>query len=402
MFPAESLTGRMNTIHHGFQSRRILPGDTALSRLIVPVMLPVVTLFLTGSATAQVTLTETPSLEKDYALDIRILTLPSASARVRAQDWSRVFDELNISVTIASDNGREKTGIHLVSSRTSETLKAVGIMDRTGNLQFENRKFRLTDDRTIANYFNDLKKHGPGGPVRTRSTWGLSDDQFKQLLGQLAAPCGQSIQATSAVDVANALELQLPDEFLITWSEAAQHLANAVHKKPRTLRFDRLSTGTALAVGLAQFGLGFRPLAHPDGGILLEADAGSEGSNLWPTGWKNTGPMNQAAPKAFKAIAVDLEDVEVDSLIATIAEKIDVPYYYAQQALEAAGVDVESATYSRKPGRLSPLRLLKLVGSRNRMSLELRTDEAGSIFLWCTTPQEHADWKKRFGHFRPQ
>jgi len=334
-----------------------------------------------------------------FRLDIRILISPTARARVTAQEWSRLFQRFGRAATIVSDTGREIPGVRIVEGSGKSQVKIVGLMDRSGAVVFRDRRFRLTDDRELQKYLENLAAHGPEGPVRLRPTWGLSDEQFQEVLRRLAVPVTQEVQLRSAIEAVESLNL--PDDFRVTWTESARRLALSADESSEGSDLGSLSTGSSLAIVLAQFGLGFRPMEHPRGGYVIEIDTGDEESNLWPVGWKNSRPLTQVAPILFKSIPVDLQDVEIDALISVLADRIKMRPFYARQTLHEKGIDVTRIVYSRKPDRISPSRLMHLIGRRHGMGLDVRTDEAGQLFLWCTTAEEHAAWKKRFAHVIP-
>ncbi|MFN9970223.1 MAG: hypothetical protein ACK58T_10030, partial [Phycisphaerae bacterium] len=89
-----------------------------------------------------------------------------------------------------------------------------------------------------------------------------------------------------------------------------------------------ISRGTALAIALAQSGLGFRVLrGSGEGQYVIEVDAGNESSNLWPTGWKTRELPNVAVPGLYKAIPVEAEDFQLPALITVIGEKLKIPHF---------------------------------------------------------------------------
>ena len=343
-------------------------------------------------------LTSVPSTS-NYQLDIRILMGSSPRERIRAQEWSRLFQRLGRAATIMTDAGRARPGVRVVEGNRVSWIRLTGLLDRSGVVVFGGRRFKLTDESELENYLEDLVASGPEGPVRLRPAWGLSEEQFEDVLRQLAEPARRDITTSSAAAAVESLNL--PEDFHVAWTEEGRRLGLTDRKTEAWMDPARLSTGAALAIALAQFGLGFRPMQHPRDGYVIEIDVGNESSNFWPVGWKNSQPLTQVAPILFRSIPVDLEEVELDALIAVIAEKVELPHYYSQYALREKGIDLAGLVYSRKPDRISPFRLMQLIGRKYGMELPVRTDEAGDLFLWCTTAENQAAWKKRFAHVIP-
>ncbi|MGB4737859.1 MAG: hypothetical protein WBH50_06690, partial [Fuerstiella sp.] len=158
----------------------------------------------------------------------------------------------------------------------------------------------------------------------------------------------------------------------------------------------------SLAIALSQFGLGFRPLANPAGGYFIEIEVGGEGANLYPIGWVNQTPITVAVPALSKSVEVDLVDAELDGLIQLIANKLELRLLYSAAELKAAGRDVSTIKYTRKPGKLSPYSLMRILNQTHKIGMDLRTDEAGTIFLWVTTDDEYKAFKTRFANVRPR
>lgn len=340
----------------------------------------------------------TPTLEGGYRLEIRVLVRGSAAARVRDRDWAELFQQAGHRVTIASDNGGEAPGIRTQSTGRRRVVQVVGLVDR-GVLKLGTHKIRLGDVQPLRDILEDLEQHGADGPVRERPTWGLSVDQYTAVLKLLAPGINGDVPLSSPADVVR--ELRLPSELRVTWSPKAKKVAAGVTSSEETMDLSRLSLGSGLAVSLAQFGLGFRVMQHPRGGYLLEIDAGGEADNLWPIGWKNERPPIEIVPALYRSVEVDLQDEAVADVIGLVADRVELPWYQSRHQLAAQGLDLTRRTFSTPPARTMPSKLLRSIANENRMGIEPRTDEAGRLFLWCTTSADHAAWKKRFAHVVP-
>lgn len=342
-------------------------------------------------------LPRTPELETPCRVELTLLISDSPAAQVRTtQNWTRVFQKTGRAVRFEPQRPGRTAGIR----QRGQFVQVVGVLKRDGSLEIDGRRYRLSDEAELEGWLEKLARYGAAGPIRQRPTWGLSEDEYGHVLKLLSGPVGQDVPLTGMADALQAMPL--PSELTVTWSpEAARRAFRAVAGSER-LDVGMLSCGSGLAVILARFGCGFRPLKHPDRGLFLEIDVGTEADNFWPVGWKPQQPLAQAAPAMLKPVHVDLDDSELESVIFAVADHTQMPCFVSRQSLENAGIEIGRLRTSRRPGRLSPWRLLRLLNSRHGLGISVRMDESGQPFLWCTTSEEHRAWSKRFGSVRLQ
>jgi len=337
-----------------------------------------------------VRLPTTPQLHPKYRLDVRLLAGGNPTTRIKVvREWSQTFQKLGHGLTIVNDNGSEKTGV----INTKRSVRATGLIDDRGAVRLGRHTFKRGQAEQLRDYLNDLVEFGAGGPIRQRPTWGLTEDDYAAVLKLLADPVGQDVKPTSPHH--SIQSLQLPKSIKVTWSAEARKRALTSAADAESLPVSEISKGTALAMLLAQYGLGFRVMNHPRGGYVAEVDAGNESSNLWPIGWKNHQPMTTALPAMYRGIGVRLDDDEFEPVLATVADRVEIPWFVSRHAIAQQGIDLQQLTVSRRPGKISPNRLLRSMAARNRLGIAPRTDEGGKIFLWCTTDGEQKTWNKR-------
>ena len=196
--------------------------------------------------------------------------------------------------------------------------------------------------------------------------------------------------------------LGLPAEVSVVFSETAFAVSLQTRPDfvPESLELTGISRGTALAIVLAQYGLGFRPVLKKAGGYVIEIEPGNESLNLWPVGWKTQESTADVLPVWLKSIPFDVEDADVSSLVQAVAEKLAIPHYTGANALATEKLDMNDITYSRT-GRLSPFGMLRSLSDKFGLGFDVRADEAGKLFLWTTTQKEAASFNQRFAHIRP-
>ena len=367
--------------------------------LLVSVLLPTAILSSELRAWQLDDLPRLPSVEGQYRLNIRVLVSGRPAARVKDREWSQLFRNAGYQVAIATNDGSRQPGIQARKIGRRSVLEVTGLVDRRGILRVGDREFRLGKSQHLKSFLDELAHHGPDGPIRMRPTWGLSVPQFTEVLKFMAGSVEDEITLSSPAETVQAL--RLPPAFRVTWSNDVQNTARSKRTDPGSIDLRRVSLGTGLAMAMAQFGLGYRVMKHADSGYWLEIDSGDESSNLWPVGWKNRQPLTTVLPQLYEPVTVDLVDEKITEIVDTIADRVGVPCFCSFRCLAESGIQYQQITYSGTFGRRSPFRLLRSISGQHRIGIEARTDEAGRVFLWCTTADNQKAWKKRFAQVVP-
>ena len=337
-----------------------------------------------------------------YLIDFDVLIQPQPTYRINAQRWGKVFQQLGLVVTFRDGRPGERTQIANVPQQEPPTTSIIGLMEPDGRILIRDKKYSINDPQPLADLVQQVSEYGAAGPPDRSPQWGLTDEQFAFVTQQLSVPVSDQVKPRTAVEAIDSL--QLPSVFQVRFADSAREQAFAVADiQPDALaQLVGMSKGTAMAIVLAQFGLGFRPLAgERPGYYIIEIHAGGENDNLWPVGWKTKETLFSINPALFKAVEFELEAVELKGLIAVIADRIGLSCFYSNNRLQAAGIDPEKLTYSRKRDKVSPSRMLTLLGDKFKMGLDVRCDEAGQCFLWVTTADDYQAFRRRFAHVIP-
>ncbi|MCP4173132.1 MAG: hypothetical protein GY758_20430 [Fuerstiella sp.] len=333
--------------------------------------------------------------QQAFALQVEVLTQPLPGVGRHTQQWARVFQEMGRRARFRGGRNGEKSRLEDTGVRGRNSVRAVGILQTDGSLVFQDRRFVTTNLKPLEGWLLRLETYGADGPPNESPTWGLTEEQYTIVLRRLRETVNTPLDVRTPMELIDSLKL--PSDLQVTFTDAGRQRAFPRNTISRTTdAYKGLSKGSVLAAALTQFGLGFRPKAGSGAGFRIEVDAGTEADNMFPVGWKNKAPITTVAPALAKSVSVDLEGAELDVLIQVIAERLEVPYFYSHFALLSNGTDVSSVKYSRKPDRLSLFRLMDIIGKKHDMGLSLRTDEAGHLFLWVTTADEHNAFRRRF------
>ncbi|MFN9718913.1 MAG: hypothetical protein ACK58L_09490 [Planctomycetota bacterium] len=334
-----------------------------------------------------------------FKLEIDVLIQSQPGYRVRSQEWGRAFQEIGYFPRFREPRPGEELRVADETDRTSPTVRVVGGMNKDGTIELRGRRFSLNDLKSLKETLSEIERFGASGPPEKNPTWGFRDDQLQAILKQLSDPIIGPVTLVSPMGTVESLEL--PKSYRLNFTAAARD--RAVGKRPETapekMDLTGLSKGTGLAILLSQYGLGFRPRRLSADQLVLDIDSGNETSNMWPVGWKSTQSVAEILPAYLKSIDIEVDDYPVDGIATVVAEKLMIPFYSSSFELTVAGKHLGDLKYSRNE-KLPPGKLLMLVGDRHELGFDVRVDEAGKIFLWCTTGAESKAFRSRFAHIR--
>ena len=331
-------------------------------------------------------------------LEVEVLVQSLPSYRIKSQEWGRAFQELGYSVRFRAPRAGEAPRVEDLDGDDFLATRVVAAMAADGSIRIGKQKFDIESTKLLTQALDEIKRHGAKGPPDSNPTWGLTNEQFQEVTHLLGVPVENPVELQSSILAIESMGL--PDHMRMKFTDAArqQAAANRPESAPETLELQGMTKGSAIAIVLAQYGLGFRPKYVAPGQYDIEIDCGDESNNLWPIGWKPEQSFSEILPAYFRAIPLDVEDVEVDALVSAIAVKIEVPYFSSAYALTAKGLDINALKYTRKDDRISPARLLTAVGDKLDLGFDVRVDEAGKLFLWVTTADDAKSFRHRFAH----
>ena len=335
----------------------------------------------------------------DRTLVLEVLIQPQPRDRIRAQDWGRVLQQIGYSPRFRSPVQGEKMRVEEGDVDGRPRVLVVAGLTADGSLEIANRRFSAADASAIDAFLRGLKQDGTTGGVGN-PRWGLTEQQFLDFSRLLSTPVQHSI--TLSTPMASVKQLELPSDMAVVFADQALQASRQPRPNfaPEELDLSGLSRGTALAILLSQYGLGFRPTLTREAEFVIEIHRGGEAENLWPVGWKTIEPTPDVLPAWLKSIPFDIQDADLTSLVDAVAEKLQIPVYTSSSQLSAADVILDELTWSRS-GKLSPFNMLRTVGEKFELGFDVRADEAGRLFLWTTTRSEADAFNRRFAHIRP-
>lgn len=334
---------------------------------------------------------------KKHVVQIDVLMEPVLNSQIAARDWAAVFQRIGYNPTFRQARNGDKTTLEDLEIRNEKVVKVVGLLDRRGGaIDFRGKRFLKNQEALLKAWLDKLAEFGAKGPASEHPTWALSEEQYAEVLKLLGEPTKGDVDLSSPIRAIDSVGLSTQFDFRFTAAAAKKATLNAEFIADSRPDLKQFSQGTALSLAMAHFGLGFRPIQGANGKYVIEVDSGSETDNMYPAGWKNTLPITTLVPAISKSIPVDLQDAQLDALIQLLAKKLELPLVYSSFVMKSDGKDVSKIEYTRKPDKLSPYSLMRILGKVHKLGFSVRTDEAGKVFLWVTTEADQQAFQKRF------
>jgi hypothetical protein len=314
------------------------------------------------------------------------------------QQWGPVFERLGAAVQFRQRILDDQVSINERIRGSYRMVTAIGELDSNGSLNFPGKSFKLDNTQPLAEWIRELQTYGGQGSPDGQPVWGLTDKQFDALFAELGRPVTGScdgLEFQSAIE-----QLGLPAAYPFRLHETARELVLS-SAGAHTVRHEinGLSRGTALAIVLADYGLGFRPLRSPAGAIDLVAEPLAGLEKPWPIGWplEDDRPRNETTPALFAQVDAGFNDVPLADVLSAIEEATSTRVIVDYE--KCAGRDIDPAALNVKyPQRKTAwILILRTVAAQARLTREIMVDEAGTpfVYLFPFEPKRARDVKSR-------
>ena len=327
--------------------------------------------------------------ESKTTVIVEILT-GKAGAGLQTQQWRPFFEQLGVAVRIRQSILNEEPEVVERKFGRLRQITLRGRLDRRGKLVFLDRTFVRGDAAKFREWIRELETYGAQGAPEGKPLWGLNKTQYGGVHTALSRKTGNEIEGLA---LEAALEkLELPSDYPLRLTTTTRSwLATRFPGAPKTRkRLLGTSQGTALAILLDEYGLGFRPLRTPEGSIELVIDPLEKTTDAWPIGWdlrKLKLSRQKTAPKLFALIPVELDNVKFLDILNAVSIETEVPIHVDHYRIEARGTDLEKLRVSHPPRKSSWSLLLRRVTNPHKLMSCIRVDELGQPLVWITTLQ---------------
>ncbi|HVW01577.1 MAG TPA: hypothetical protein VHB77_14590 [Planctomycetaceae bacterium] len=315
-------------------------------------------------------------------IDIELLT-GNEGVGLRAQEWARVFEQMQLKLRIRSALPGEEPGLSQKMIGTSlRSVKVTGWLERDGTISFPGRNYSMSQTAKFKEWINELKTYGAQGAPEGKPLWGLSPEQFEPLYTQLSAKLDKPVQGLSLDDAVTAF--QLPRGLQVTPTVDANKTLSSHSTRKIRQEVEGLSKGTALAIVLNEFDLGFRPRRTPAGAIELALFPLDATDDVWPIGWPLPKRGADTVPVLYKLVKIDIEEGEpLADILDAASGALKLPIFLDDHGLKVKRIDLnQKVTHKAKQTTWSLA--LKHLAFQAKLRNDLWMDEAGKPFLWIS------------------
>ncbi len=303
---------------------------------------------------------------------------------LRAQQWRQTFEQIGFSVRIRRSILDEKPQIKERKLGRLREVTVIGKLDRSGKLIFPDRSFSISEGTALREWLRSLKTYGSQGVPEGQPIWGLNKAQFTALYQALSTAVTKKLRG---LPLEKALaSMPLPAKYPVRFSVAARNrLAETIGSDSGVRnRLKGHSTGTALALMLNEYDLGFRPLRTPEASIELVIEPLNTTRDVWPVGWEPKENPAKTAPELFKFVPVQLDDVKLVDVLQGISALTEVPIHIDHYGIESRGIDVNKIVVSYPSKKTTWSLLLRGITAPQKLTRKYRIDERGRAFIWVT------------------
>ncbi|QDV52312.1 hypothetical protein [Gimesia fumaroli] len=313
---------------------------------------------------------------------VTLLTETTSSA-LYAQQWGRVFRDLNISVRTRRAVLDDKPKIEEDLRGTLREVRLTGTLDRNGEIHFPGHEFSRSELARLKEWINELKTFGAQGSPESKPLWGLSQAQFKTVFTELSQPSPANVQGLTLKAAISKLDFSksLPVRFDV---DAQKRIAGDAGNQTVSADLGKLAKGTALAIALKQYGLAFHPLRTPSGSLELLISPWESTTQPWPIGWDLKESRQKTAPRYFELIPVQLINVPLKDMLMAASKASGIPMILDEYEAAKKQVDLDKIKVTVSKKRTTWGILIKNAIGRDGLTRKLVIDERGQPFIWIT------------------
>ena len=334
-----------------------------------------------GAADAQGRRKPKPPVSRSNTIVSVVLITSGNTAALQARHWTETLRRFDINFRIRSGRVSDMPGVVEVKQGQFRKVTVTGRLDRSGKLIFKDRVFKRSDGAKVGEWIRELKTYGSQGAPTGKPVWGLSKAQFGEVFRAMGSPVKKDVYGNSLPTALSGLGL--PEDYPVRYSVDGKKAAAGVKQTVRT-RVKGQSLGTALALVLREYGLGFRPLRTPRGTIELVIDPLVKARDAWPVGWDLKMSRPKTAPKMFEFVEVNLDKIKLSDLFRAVSVKTGVPIHVDHLATRVRGIDVDKLLFSYPRRKTGYSLLLRRATVPHKLTHKLRIDESGKPFVWVT------------------
>ena len=304
--------------------------------------------------------------------------LPPSEAR----RWYDMLTSAGVSnIRIQSGQPGAEPKINSAGSERDPVYKISGQLTSKGRLVLPGKQFGLNDKAAIAKWLDDLKADGPAELTKSKTAFGLTQDQLEETLRDLSQPVKGSTKGQPPADVIRKIASGLQKKLVIDPSVRAQLL----EEDPVRDELDGISSGTAMAAILRPAGAVLQPRRAPGEPIQYFVTNSRPGMESWPVGWPAEKSDRELLPILFDFLNVEIDGISASQALEAIQGRLKAPLLFDYNSLAEQGIEFDKVEVKVPGNRSYYGRILDRVLYQAQAKKEVRVDEAGKPLLWVTT-----------------
>lgn len=302
------------------------------------------------------------------------------------QQWMRFLQDPQFNLThvrIRSARGSDEPSIKNRGTTRSPRYTVTGLLTTDGQLVLPGLVVHHGQHKKLSQWLDKLRQGGIETATSPTGAFDLTAKQLGALRDALKKPVTMSTEGESLRDFVQYVRRKITIDF-----EMDSSAVPAISRENEVLdELKGLSCGTALAAALRPYGLLVVPTGQGTRNVGIRVAQDAKLKDAWPVGMKIETGVGNLAPNLLKFIEVEIVDQPLDATLETIQQRLEIPFLYDRNAL--ARHDVDLGEHVNLPAKktfykkiIDQLLFQKLLVS------ELRTDEAGTPFLWITSAKK--------------
>jgi hypothetical protein len=309
------------------------------------------------------------------------------------QEWLQLLTSLGIDdVQIRSARGDDEPKLENRGTENRPRYHVVGILSAGEELHLPGGTFRTSDRAKLKEYLTRLAAEGAEGTTASHGRFGLTEKQLAVVHADLAQPIDLTTKGLAPRAILNRIQSKLTLR-LAPDGDADRILRDA---EPVQDEVNGLTVGTGLAMILRNYGLALRPekslgeaTVYHIGQASVSANGhgtkdGGKEADSWPVGTQWDKSPRDLAPVLMEFLNVEIDGYTLTEAVDAVAPRIKLPIYWDHAALAAAHIDPAAIKVAVPKTRTYYKRVVDRVLAQARLAGQLRTDEAGTPFLYIT------------------
>ena len=315
------------------------------------------------------------------SISVTLLT-ETTGAALFAQEWGRIFRDLNISIRTRRSVLDDKPNIEENVRGTFREVRLIGVLDRKGEIHFPGHQFARKDLGKLKEWLNELKLYGAQGSPDSKPVWGLSTEQFKTVFAALAEPAPVNVQGLTLK--AAIKKLDFPETLPVRFSIDAEKRFSQDSQATIKPDLEKLAKGTVLAIILKQYGLAFYPSRTPSTALELAVSPVESTRSPWPIGWDLKNSRQKTAPRYFQLIPIELTNVPLRDVLLAASKASGIPMITDEYEIKKKKVDLDQLMVTIPKMQATWGILIGRAIGRDGLTRKLYIDERGQPFVWIT------------------